>query len=142
MSGDEKSFFTVDEMLDEVDKTPRYMRLWYWFNRQVSNVRRFQGKVKNVYQRARYGVGYRDAWSLDTHVARVLNHGARHLYEANNSYPGEHNGWTEEQWQVFLMELSTASEVYADDHHDNEYFVNQYKKLLHQMVDNFETMWD
>lgn len=131
------------EEFREYYESRSWLRKKFWYVRgRVKEIPRLPGKIKNIYQRARYGVGYQDAWSLDMHLARVIDKGARHLYEANNTYPGEHNGWTEQQWRVFLKELSIAAEVYADEAHNDNHFVEMFRELLHTMVDNFEMMWD
>jgi hypothetical protein len=134
---------SLEDFIKEYMNTPQWKRRLWRLQGKVRDLKSLKGKVVNLYQRARYGVGYQDAWNLDTHFAQVINHGARHLCEANHSYPGEHNGWTEEQWQLFLMELSVAMETYADEGEFNTLELrDKCKELLHTMVDNFDSLWD
>lgn len=109
----------------------------------VKDLSRLPGKIHNVYRRARYGIGPRDSFSLDTYIAKVVAQGTLDLATRNFSYPGEERGWTAEEWNLFLMELSAAMYNYSmEDRMPDASDTERAKKALHDIADVFDWMWD
>lgn len=81
-------------------------------------VRKFKYAVqtpKHWYERIRYGVSYRDAWSLDGYLSDVIARGAGIIRDNNIGHP---NDLTPEEWTDILNEMvesfSGHDEIYDD----------------------------
>jgi hypothetical protein len=94
---------------------------------------------KHYYQRLRYGVSYRDAWSLDDHLARVIERGVQQLKTYQNSRP---MGLAMEEWQAILtqieegMHFDQASPLVRKHNWDK---IVRGRQLL---ADHFSDLWD
>lgn len=111
--------------------------------RSVGAVRDLPSVLRNYYERARWGVGHRDAWSFDTYLSGVVATGLNMLADGH-SYPLE---WQEEDWSRALREHADALQVWHGDKFDldqNEEIVAyaQAQDSMHWVASVFADLWD
>lgn len=115
--------------------------------------------LQHLYQRARYGVSYRDSMSLDTHVAHVLARGLRHIRYCQGIFVSDPAGdfvYPENDDDAAWDELARKGEQALSYHADIlERWVNHYElntaeedalyarvqETMHFIARNYDRLW-
>ena len=117
-------------LLDRLTEPYRLLRHW-WLTGRFN--------LRHYYQRARYGVSYRDAWSLNHHLAAVIERGIHQLKTYQNSSP---MAMTIEAWQAILTEIEEGmrlDQAMPDVRRQNWDKIVRGRQLL---AEHFSDLWD
>ena len=135
----EETFAFLDDLIDRA-KHPTFLdRLAepYRLLRHWWLIGRFD--LKHYYQRARYGVSYRDAWSLDQHVARVVERGIHQLKTYQHSHP---LNMTMEEWQDILTEIAEGMRLDQATPMVRKHNWEKIVRARELLAEHFSDLWD
>lgn len=113
----------IDELLkgDEFELNNEYN----FFDR-IKYERRIQDKclavkstIINSFERAKYGVSSRDAWSLGDYILVSVANGLRMLARDTHGWPGSEEFPKFEDWQFKLLEVAEQLESTTSEHIEN-----------------------
>lgn len=82
--------------------------LHYWSKHPLRLLSQTLDVARNGWERARYGYGHRDVWSLDSYLARIISGGTKKLAETTYVHP---TFMEKDEWIQTLKEIS---EDFAD----------------------------
>lgn len=151
-----------DSIQEELEARPWYVKLWDGvytpFRRVVENGRQLSGRVRNTYERARYGYGHRDLWDFPEYITKLIGSAAGDLADIADSWPQSKEFPTFESWIDFLKQLEYDLAWYSIDSVDffggykskdfvthNSYDEQRLKtarEALERFAKNFDGMWD
>lgn len=118
---------------------------WYMV---IDNIKEFFRGIKVIYQRARYGLSYRDVWNLEAYVADVLANGCATLVNIGSGYP---YGTTYEDWHNELCRFVKIARDYVDEPwylnntystHSYEIGEENYKEFMKFINKYYRSLWD
>lgn len=118
---------------------------WYMV---LDNIKEFFRGIKVIYQRAKYGLSYRDVWNLDMYVADVLANGCATLVNIGSGYP---DGITYEDWCNELVRFIKIARDYVDEPwysnktysaHSYEIGEENYKEFMKFINKYYRSLWD
>lgn len=104
--------------------------------------RRHMQTPKHWYQRARYGVSFRDAWSLDCYLSDVISRGAGIIRKNDIGHPSD---LTSEEWQEVLDEIIDCFSSYDEIFEVGEGAENRMDKVnrgLDLLKEHYFDLWD
>lgn len=141
------SYENMDNLFDDLE-TSRSLYPWYkvvkiYFNRAKNKVKDVMRQPKIAKQRATRGFSYRDLWSFDAYLARVISQGCRELAIVEHGHPC---GITYEEWIAILNKIADGFEAYEEildfKADDIELRKAQYDEAMKLFVQYFEHLWD
>lgn len=121
----------------------RARRIWYWTTHPAKVYKTYvYWPIRTFIERGRRGWSVRDAWSLDTYLARVMAESIRHLRLNSHGYPNE---LTPEKWASILEEMEIGFSLWADHMEypggeEEAYLAVQ--NSLRVMTEWFGNLWD
>lgn len=124
---DNSHYYSFHELVDDLERewneSPWYKKA-YWTVR--GKILRFPSAARwrwnlavNMYQRARYGVGFIDMWSYDEYIAKNIIRTCRWMIENQHVYPGEDRGFTPVEWQGYLSDIADDLDEYLSMYEDD-----------------------
>lgn len=92
----------------------------------------FFKRMKWAWQRSVRGYADCDCWNMDYWMIDILAPMFEDFAKNHIGYPGEENGFTDEQWTKYLLEIA---EHLRNSHEDQESVINEYAEDFETIID-------
>ncbi len=115
-----------------------------WYYAWWTNIPLLCQWLKAIIIRGLYGWSYRDIWSFDDYLSKVMSEGLSNLDEISHGYP---SGTTPEEWHVKLTKWAQILNNYHNDIYECDFdkecqLYEDVKKTIAEMSEFFGNLWD
>jgi len=152
MKSKEEKGRTLEEVMDRLDKTPMWEKVYYSIRRKaigLFDIKSHYRQIKWFIQRGRYGWSPYDCWNLCYYLAKIISESTEYLKDNHMAYPG--NGTTDEEWTEILEQISkyfakvnNVETVYDNvDYRDKKALVKAHTeetKMLEEALKGFDIL--